>query len=327
MKNTYICDLKVKEEIVDFFMAKSVAVKSGSNGRNYLDITLGDTTGEVSAKKWNITATEEDKFALFKEGDIVKVKALVKEWNGSKQMDISLIRLAEESDNVDMGEFIKCAPIPSEDMYDYMISTVMGFEDEQLKSLCMKVLEENKEKLLYWPAASKNHHAEYGGLLYHMKRMVDNGKAMATVYGNLLDKDLLLCGVILHDMEKINEIDSDQNGISTGYSFEGQMLGHIIQGVKSIEKNCNELGIDEEKKIMLEHMILSHHYEPEYGSPKKPLFPEAELLHYLDIIDARMYDMEEALRNVEPGEFSERVWTLDNRRIYKRYMTMEENDD
>ena len=192
------------------------------------------------------------------------------------------------------------------------------FSDEDLKRLCLKTLEDNKEKLLYWPAASKNHHAEFAGLLYHMKRMLDGGKAMCEVYGDMLDKDLLLCGVILHDMEKINEIESDENGIASSYSFEGQLLGHIVQGVKSIEKNCEELGIDEEKKIMLEHMILSHHYEPEFGSPKRPLFPEAEMLHYLDIIDARMYDMEDALRNVEPGEFSERVWTLDNRRIYKR---------
>lgn len=318
MKERYIADLKVKEEIIDFFMIKSVQIKAGSNGKEYLDILLGDTTGEMSSKKWNISPSEKDKFEQFKDGDIIKVKANIKEWNGIKQADISLVRLATEEDGVDISQFIKCAPLPAKDMYEYMIETAEAFEDEDLKKLCLKVLEENKEKLLYWPAASKNHHAEFAGLLYHMKRMLDNGKAMCTVYGDMLDKDLLLAGVILHDMEKINEIESDENGISPGYSFEGQLLGHIVQGVKSIEKNCNQLGIDEEKKIMLEHMILSHHYEPEFGSPKKPLFPEAEILHYLDIIDARMYDMEDALRNVEPGEFSERVWTLDNRRMYKR---------
>lgn len=314
MKSIYISDLKVKDEIMDFFMIKSVLVKSGSNGRDYLDMVLGDTTGEVSSKKWNVSPQEANKFAV---GDIVKVKGLVKEWNGTKQLDVNAIRLAVEEDDVDKSTFIKCAPIPTDEMYKYMVDTAEGFKDEDLKKLCLKVLEEKEEKLLYWPAASKNHHAEFGGLLYHMKRMLDNGKAMAKVY-TMLDEDLLLAGVILHDMEKINEIDSDLNGMSSGYSFEGQLLGHIVQGVKSLEKNCDELGIDEEKKIMLEHMILSHHYEPEFGSPKRPLFPEAEILHYLDIIDARMYDMEEALRNVEPGEFSERIWTLDNRRIYRR---------
>ena len=90
-----------------------------------------------------------------------------------------------------------------------------------------------------------------------------------------------------------------------------------MQGVKTIDRLAKELGISEEKAVMLEHMIIAHHYEPEYGSPKKPLFPEAEILHYLDIVDARMYDMEEALFGTKPGEFSERVWTLDNRKLYK----------
>ena len=126
-----------------------------------------------------------------------------------------------------------------------------------------------------------------------------------------------MAGVILHDMEKINEIDSNELGISTGYSFEGRMLGHLVQGVRTIDKLADELDIPREKAVMLEHMIISHHYEPEFGSPKKPLFPEAEMLHYLDMIDAKMFDMQEALEKTEPGQFSERVWTLDNRMLYK----------
>ena len=118
-------------------------------------------------------------------------------------------------------------------------------------------------------------------------------------------------------MEKLNEIDADIDGIASGYSFEGQMLGHLIQGVKLVDRMALEMGMDREKAIMLEHMILSHHYEPEFGSPKKPLFPEAEVLHYLDILDARMFDMQAALEATEPGAFSDRVWTLDNRRLYK----------
>ena len=99
--------------------------------------------------------------------------------------------------------------------------------------------------------------------------------------------------------------------------MEGQLLGHIVMGVKYLDRLTEELGFPREKALMLEHMVLSHHYEPEYGSPKKPLFPEAEVLHYLDILDARMFDMFDALASTEPGEFSDRVWTLDNRRLYK----------
>ena len=126
-----------------------------------------------------------------------------------------------------------------------------------------------------------------------------------------------MAGVILHDMEKINEIESNELGISTGYSFEGKMLGHLIQGVKTIDRLASQFGVSKEKAVMLEHMILSHHYEPEFGSPKKPLFPEAEMLHYLDMIDAKMFDMQEAVEKTEPGHFSDRVWTLDNRTIYR----------
>ena len=147
--------------------------------------------------------------------------------------------------------------------------------------------------------------------------MIMTAEKVCQVYDKL-DRDLLYAGVLLHDMEKLHEINANEWGISDGYSFEGNMLGHIIQGIKVLDKQMKELNFPEEKAIMVEHMILSHHYEPEYGSPRKPLFPEAEMLHYLDMIDARMYDMQEALDATAPGQFSDRVWTLDNRRLYKK---------
>ena len=180
----------------------------------------------------------------------------------------------------------------------------------------MKQLTDNKEKLMYYPAAQKNHHAEMAGLLYHVKRMLMMAERACEVYTNL-NRELVMTGVILHDMEKINEIDSNELGISTGYSFEGKMLGHLVQGVRTIDRLAAELDIPREKAVMLEHMILSHHYEPEFGSPKKPLFPEAEMLHYLDMVDAKMFDMQEAVEKTEPGCFSDRVWTLDNRNVYR----------
>ena len=129
---------------------------------------------------------------------------------------------------------------------------------------------------------------------------------------------MVIAGVILHDMQKLYEINANEQGISGGYSFEGMLLGHLVMGIKVLDRQMESLSFPREKSIMVEHMILSHHYEPEFGSPKKPLFPEAELLHYLDMIDAKMYDMEDALAKTEPGGFSERVWTLDNRRLYKK---------
>ncbi|HKM28812.1 MAG TPA: OB-fold nucleic acid binding domain-containing protein [Anaerovoracaceae bacterium] len=316
MKEFYISQLKIEQELTDFFMVKSIAVKLGANKKQYLDITLGDGTGDISGKKWDVADAELAMLSEIKEGDIVKIKASVTEWNGLRQLRVNKIRKSVESDMTDIKDYIKAAPEKPEDMYDYIYDVAKNMDDQDLKALCTKVLEDNQEKFMYYPAASKNHHAEFGGLLYHMKRMLMTGLRVCEVYTNL-NQDLVAAGVILHDMEKLNEIMSDTMGISSGYSFEGQMLGHIVMGVSALDRMTMELDFPREKAIMLEHMILSHHYEPEFGSPKRPLFPEAELLHYLDILDARMFDMEDALKATEPGDFSEKVWTLDNRRLYK----------
>lgn len=326
MKEFYISNLKTGQEVTDFFMVKSVAIKTGSNKKQYLDLMLGDNSGEISAKKWDIADEELPALDRIGEGDIIKIRALVTEWNGMKQFRVMRIRHKGENDVLEMSDFIKAAPEKPEDMYQYILETAQNFTDGLLKKLCIKVLEDNREKLMYYPAAQKNHHAEMAGLLYHIKRMLMSGKLLCQVYTSL-NADLVLAGVILHDMEKINEIESNELGISSGYSFEGQLLGHLIQGIKNLSRLMEELGFPKEKAVMVEHMILSHHYEPEFGSPKRPLFPEAEMLHYLDVLDARMYDMEDALSRTEPGGFSDRVWTLENRRLYKvRDEGLEESD-
>jgi len=318
MKEYYISFLKNEEEIQDFFLVKAIAIKLGSNKKQYLDLLLSDNTGEITAKKWDVADTELPSLNEIQAGDIVKIKAQVTEWNGMKQLRVLRVRRAVEQDKVTIDDFIKSAPEKAEDMLAFLTEAVESMEDEQLKILCKKVLTDNHEKLMYYPAAVKNHHAEKSGLLYHMKRMAAMGERYCEVY-TCLNRDLIITGVIIHDIEKLNEIDSNELGIASGYTFEGQLLGHLIQGVKTIDRLAEEIGIDREKALMLEHMILTHHYEPEFGSPKKPLFPEAEILHYLDIVDARMYDMEEALFGTEQGEFSEKVWTLDNRKIYKPF--------
>jgi len=317
MKDHYIASINNEEEVQDFFMVKMIAVKTGSNRKKYLDVLLGDMTGEISCKKWDLADEELEGISQIKEGDLVKVKAQVNEWNGMKQLKISRIRKGQKEDSTDIHDFIKAAPEDPEEMYAFILDRADSLKDDDFRRLCLKFLEGSKEKLLYYPAAQKNHHAEMAGLLWHIKRMLLAGESLCGVYTDL-NRDMLLAGVILHDAQKLNEIISNEYGISSGYSFEGMMLGHIVQGVKELDREMKEMDFPEEKAIMTEHMILSHHYEPEYGSPKRPLFPEAEMLHHLDMIDARMYDMEDALVKTAPGEFSERVWTLENRRIYRK---------
>ena len=316
MKEVFVKDLRKDQEITDFFMAKPLAIKVGANGKQYLDILLADKSGEISGKKWDVSDAEYPVLKAIGEKSIVKIKAVVTEWAGQLQLRVQRIRAAALDDGQHMEDFVKAAPEVPEDMFGYIYETAGSMKDQDLKKLCIKLLTDNREKLMYYPAAQKNHHAELAGLLYHMKRMLMTGERICEVYTNL-NRDLLCAGVIIHDIEKLNEIMADPDGIATGYSFEGQLLGHIIQGVKTIDRLTLELGFPREKAIMLEHMILSHHYEPEFGSPKKPLFPEAEALHYLDVLDARMFDMQDALVSTLPGTFSERVWALDNRKLYK----------
>jgi 3'-5' exoribonuclease len=319
MKQYYAARLKTDDEITDFFVVRNIAVKTGSNKKQYLDLTLADSSGEVSAKKWDVADTELPSLNSIHEGDILKVKAVVTEWNGMKQLRVARLRKAVEQDEVERADFIKSAPENPAGMYAFILAAAEGIADGDLKKISVRLLEDNREKLMYYPAAAKNHHAEMAGLLYHMKRMLMTGERCCEVYENL-NRSLVTAGVIVHDIEKLNEMISNGDGVVSGYSFEGQLLGHIIQGIKTVDRLSAELGIPEEKVLMLEHMILSHHYEPEFGSPKKPLFPEAEILHYLDVIDARMYDMQAALEGTEAGGFSEKVWTLDNRRLYKPSM-------
>lgn len=316
MKKNYVDSLVTGSDFDDFFLMKSMAVRVGSNQKKYMDIILGDRTGDISAKKWDASDEEIAELESYGENAIIKVRAAVTEWQGKQQLKVTRFRQASEADDFDIREFIRTAPEKGSDMYDYIMKEIAQIGDPQLKSVCSVLMERNKEKLMYYPAASKNHHAVMSGLLFHMKRMLAMGKKACEVYENL-DPDWVVTGVVIHDMEKIDEILSNRWGISPGYSFEGQMLGHITQGVKMIDRLARELELDDEKAVMLEHMILTHHYEPEFGSPKRPMFPEAELLHYLDIFDARLFDMEEATASVPPGEFSEKVWTLENRRVYK----------
>jgi 3'-5' exoribonuclease len=317
MKKHYINQLNTGEEIIDFFLIKEINVKTGSNNKQYLDLRIGDATGDLFAKKWDVSDEELEGLRRFKAGDIVKIKALVTEWNNARQLKVSRIRGAGPEDALDRNDFFKAAPEPPEEMYGYIAGRAERIGDADLKAVARKVLEDNREKLLYYPAASRNHHAEFAGLLWHMKRMLMMADRYSEVY-TFLNADLLACGVIIHDIEKIREMNADGNGVVSEYSFEGILLGHLVQGAAAMRGICRELGVSDEKAVMLEHMIVSHHYEPEYGSPRRPMFPEAEALHYLDMVDAKMYDFEEALSGAAPGGFSDRVWTLDNRQIYKR---------
>ena len=158
------------------------------------------------------------------------------------------------------------------------------------------------------------HHAERSGLLHHTTDMLRLAKALLEIYP-WLNRDLLLAGVIIHDLGKIDEMKSDQTGNVTDYTRDGQLLGHLVRGITNLNRVAEETGVTGECLILLEHMLLSHHGESEYGSPKPPMFAEAEALHWIDIMDARMNTMKTVTDKTPPGAFSEKIFSLD-RRVY-----------
>ncbi len=315
-KTYFINTLKIDEEFTDFFLVRSIAIRIGSNRKQYLDVTLSDATGEINGKKWDVNDEEAKNLQHIKEGDLVKIRASVSEWNNTKQLRIARIRKGQKEDGCEMSDYIKAAPEDPEEMYAFIHAKAESIGDSGLRAMALLFLDREKEKLLYYPAAMKNHHAEQAGLLYHIKRMLIMGEKACEVYEGL-DRDWIVCGVILHDMEKLREIRSNELGVSDGYTREGQLLGHLVLGAAKVADMAKETGLSEEKALMLQHMMISHHYEPDFGSPKKPMFLEAEMLHYLDMIDAKMFDYEAALAGVDPGQFSDRVRTLDGRMLYK----------
>ena len=308
-----INQLVLGEVFQGFFIVKSAEAKLTQSNSKFMDLTLGDKTGEINAKIWDCTEENESICIVNK---IIKIQAEVTQWKEKLQLSIKRVRLVTEEDGVNVDDLIRTAPYKPEDMYSEVKVYLAKIKDPDIQRIVFTLLEENKEKLIYYPAAQKNHHSIRSGLLYHTLTMLKAGEKLSEIY-DFLNKDLLFAGVILHDIAKVDEMDASNLGIVTDYTREGQLLGHIIQGVKLIDATAKKLEVNEEKSLMLQHMILAHHNEPEYGSPKRPMFPEAEMLHYLDMIDARMYDMCSALEGVSPGSFSERSWVLNNRRLYK----------
>ena len=300
-----------KGNVFGFCIIKSVEVKTSSKGSRYVDMILSDSEGEINAKIWNW----EDRFALLKAGDIVKVGGSVTEYNGSDQLRVEDIRLAEEKDNINPADLVKTADYDSEVMYNELYTIALTFEDSDYKNLVCAILQENKEKLLMWPAAFKLHHAVRGGLLYHTLSIARLAQSVAKIYP-FVDTDLLLTGVILHDIAKLSEFEVNETGIATGYSIRGNLLGHLADGAIAIRKKSEQLGVPMEKSILVEHMILSHHGEPEFGAAVRPMFIEAELLSELDLLDSRVYEMREAVEATAENDFSARLWALDNRKLF-----------
>ena len=296
-----------------FCLIKNNVVRQNSRGVDYLDLILADEEGEAVAKLWDYNHAVQGEFQA---GDIVKVRGVITMWKDAEQLKIERIRLANEKDDVDMSKLMPCSPLDPQWLYDELYQTADHFSDPDLKSLVQYILRTNKEQLLYFPAAVKLHHATRGGLLHHSWTILQMAKSVVSIYP-LLNPDLLYAGAILHDIGKLEELQTNSFGLASAYTAEGQLLGHISIGVSVIAKTAELLNLSPHTAMLVEHMILSHHGTPEFGSPKAPMFPEAEVLSDLDLPDSRLYEMFSTLEGIQHHGFSERQWALDNRQLYR----------
>ncbi len=297
-----------------FCILKTVEQKQTAKGLPYLDMTIADAAGELSAKYWDY---RPELNGAFQPNDIVKLRGTVSVYNGAEQFRVERMRLCSEKDEVRMEDLVPCAPIDPAAMLAEIRAAVEGFADADLRRLVLAILEEREAQLLYWPAAYKLHHAVRGGLLWHSLTVLRLAKAVAALYEEV-DADLLFAGAILHDIEKLSEFEVPASGLAAGYTSFGNLVGHLVAGAAYIDRKGRELGIPGETLMLLEHMLISHHGDPEFGAAQRPMFLEAELLAQLDLLDARVNVIQQSLQNVQPGNFSSRVWALDNRMLYRR---------
>jgi 3'-5' exoribonuclease len=315
MKSPYVNELQPNQVITATLLVQHKEVRQKKTGEPYLSLTLGDRTGDIDARMWDNAAEVLD---VFDRDDFVKVRGLMQVHQGRLQLTVH--KLARQTpETVDQTDFYPASSRDLDEMLAELRSIANGVATRPLNDLLNAFLKDPDivARLRVAPAAKNVHHAFLGGLLEHVLSMCAVAKLLGAHYRDI-DMDLLLTGVVLHDIGKIHELTYDR---SFGYSSEGQLLGHISIGFRMIDDKIREVpGFPERLRTLLQHMILSHHGELEYGSPKVPLFPEALLLHHIDNMDSKMECMRafiEKDRTVE-SSWTSYVSSLDRSVLKKR---------
>ncbi len=302
--------VEVGQTFENFLLIKSATKGVASNGKPFLTLILKDASGEIEAKLWD--ASEEDEKQYVSE-QIVKVQGEISQFRGKQQLKIVRIRLAQPQDGVRLEDFLEKAPVPADELQQYITEIIFEMKNPTIQRIIRYFIKKYEDRLFLYPAAVKNHHEYVSGLAHHIYSMLEVAKALKKLYPEI-NLDLLYAGIILHDLGKLTELSGP---VTPSYTLEGKLMGHISIMVEEIGKAAEELKIDGEEVLLLKHMVLSHHGKEEWGSPKTPLIREAELLHMIDLIDAKMNMLNRSLSKTKPGEFTERLFAMDNRSFYK----------
>src|SRR4051795_506189 len=291
MKSPYVGGLVPNEVATVQFIVINKEIRQKKTGEPYLSLQLADKTGEIEAKMWD---NVEEVMHTFDRDDFVKAKGLMQLYQKRAQFTIHRLRRLEDSE-VDFGDYFPCSERNPDDMFRELQNLIAGMGNPHLRSLLQAVLRDESiaEKFKIAPAAKRIHHACRGGLLEHVLSLCTLAKLTARHYRDV-DLDLVLTGAVLHDIGKIEELSYYR---SFGYSSEGQLLGHIVIGLKILADKVRDIeDFPPRLRTLVEHLIISHHGELEFGSPKVPSFPEALLLHHLDNLDSKMEAMRSTLQ-------------------------------
>lgn len=311
--NVLISDLNNGAEIEGFYLLKDAYLKTTAAGKPFLSGSVSDRSGAIEIKVWDysgpVGATASDI------GKVVKIRGEVSEFKGTPQITVSKIRMAADGDVYDTSALVPVAPIDVEETLEFVRGRVASLEDDDYRKICETLLDRHLETFRQIPAAKSVHHSFLSGLLMHTANMMKAADFLAGLYADVIDRSLLMAGVLLHDLAKEKEYTRSQLGVVTDYSVPGQLLGHLVMGAQEIAQTAGELGLPEEKSLLLQHLILSHHGEPEFGAAVRPLCAEAELLSCIDMMDSRMEIYAETLPGVQTGEFSSRIFALE-KKIY-----------
>jgi 3'-5' exoribonuclease len=319
MKEIYITDLATFEEgrnFDGFFLVLAKQQRTTKTNKPYLNLILGDKTGQLEARIWDPGDARIAK--EFDKGAIVKVRGCCSRFEDRLQVKIDQLRVAL-AEEVEKSDLLPATGYDVNDLWRQLGNFIEGMSNPDLKALLKTILGDPSIAMAYReaPAARQLHHAWLGGLLEHVVSLLRLGDRVASHY-TLLDRDLLLTGIILHDIGKIRELSWD---IGFDYTIEGVLLGHIQMGVDLVEKAIASLPqFPDRLRTLVLHLILSHHGKLEFGSPKLPMIPEALVLNFVDDLDAKMQavisEFEKSAREGKgPDEMTGRVWSLDNRQL------------
>lgn len=279
-------------------------------GLNYLNITFQDKTGNIEGKKWEASQEEIDSLVP---GALVYVEGIVNLYKNQPQVKVTGISRVTDMSDIDLTAFQKVSPIPLDEMKKKLEGYLNSFKDKDVEKVTRAVISHFYEKYTTYPAAVKIHHEFGSGILHHSLTMADVAEQVAKIYPQV-DRDILVAAALMHDIGKTVEYENPLMPVQT---LEGKLVGHISIMYAEFKKIVDDLHIESEVPVLLEHMILAHHGKLEFGSPVLPCTREALLLSMIDLMDSKMMILDKAYDVTKDGEWTQRLWMLDNASFYK----------